>query len=355
MQYPIKTQKRILFMSVAIVLLLVSLQNVSFALGRSKLYWTEWKTISRANLDGTNVEEVITDRYLPEDITIDTQNGKIFWIETGVAKFKNVELGTGTIHRADPNGNNIIEISTGYKIPLEGGSSGLDCLFGVCKGYIQPEGQAKVELDPEQLFNPSSIAVDTDKNKLYWIDEFHDNFQRANIDGSNVEDIRTIQGIRRRDIELDLKRNKLYWLSGSSIKRMDVNGGEIEDIIVGWNPSILSFGLDVTAQHIYWTSSAAGIIHRSNLNGGDIQEIVTGLKEPYHIIVDAQSQKLYWTSWDRKANSYKIQQSNLDGTDVTDIVTDLQGINGLALDTKGIYHVSSKNKLTTTWGNIKVK
>ena len=355
MQYPKKIQKRILFISVAIVLLLVSHQNISFALGKSKIYWTQWKTISRANLDGSNVEDVITDRYLPEDITVDTQNGKIFWIETGVAEFKNVELGTGTIHRADPNGNNIIEISTGYKIPLEGGSSGLDCFLGVCTGYIQPEGQAKVELDPEQLFKPSSITIDTEKNKIYWVDEFHDNFQRANIDGSKVENIRTIRGITRWDIELDLKRNMLYWISGSSIKRMDMNGGEIEDIIVRWNPTILNFGLDVTAKHIYWTSSAAGIIHRSNLNGGEIQEIVTGLKEPYNIIVDAQSQKLYWASWDRKANLYKIQQSNLDGTDVTDIVTDLQRINGLALDTAGIYDVSPKEKLTTTWGNIKVE
>ncbi len=355
MKYPIKTQKRILFMSVAIVFLLVSLQNVSFAFGKSKIYWTQWNTISRANLDGSNVEDVITDRYLPEDIAIDTQNGKIFWIETNVAEVDNVKLGTGTIHSADPNGKNIKEISTGYKVPLEGGNSGLDCFHGVCKGYIQPEGQPEVELDPEQLFNPFSIAIDTEKNKIYWVDEFHDNFQRANIDGSKVENIRDIRGIRRKDIELDLKRNKLYWLSGSSIRRMDVNGDQIEDIIVRWNPFILNFGLDVTAQHIYWTSSSRGIIHRSNFNGGDIQEIVTDLKEPYHIIVDAESQKLYWASWDRQTSLYKIQQANLDGTDVTDIVTDLQRINGLALDTAGIYNVSSKDKLTTTWGNIKVE
>ena len=355
MQYPNKIQKRILFMSVAIVLLLVSLQNISFALGKSKIYWTEWYTISRANLDGSNVEDVITDRYLPEDITIDTQNGKIFWIETNVAEFKNVELGTGTIHSADPNGKNIKEIRTGYKIPLEGGRSGLDCFHEVCKGYIQPAGQAKVELEPELLLNPSSIAIDTEKNKIYWVDGFHDMFQRANIDGSKVENIRNIPGLSRTDIELDLKRNKLYWLSGSSIRRMDVNGDQIEEIIVRWNPSILSFGLDVTAQHIYWTSSSRGIIHRSNFNGDEIQEIVTDLKEPYHIIVDAQSQKLYWASWDRQKDLYKIQQANLDGSDVTDIVTDLRSINGLALDTAGIYDVSSKDKLTTTWGNIKVE
>lgn len=355
MQYPKKIRIRILFVSVAIIMLLASLHNSSYAVGKSKIYWTQWHKISRANLDGTNVEDVITNRFLPEDITIDTQNGKIFWIETNEAKFKNVTLGTGTIHRADPNGSNITEIATGYKIPLEGGSSGLDCLHGVCKGYIKPAGQAKIDLEPEQLFKPSAIAVDTEKNKIYWIDEFHENFQRANIDGSRVEDIRMIRGIRRMDIELDLKRNKIYWLSGSSIKRMDFNGNQIEDVILRWNISILSFGLDVTAQHIYWTSSSRGIIHRSNFNGDDIQEIVTGLKEPYHIVVDAQSQELYWASWDRATSLYKIQQSTLDGKDVTDIVTDLQRINGLALDTEGIYDVTPKDRLTTIWGNIKVE
>lgn len=353
MQYRNRILQRILFMSVAIIMLLASLQNSSYAVGRSKIYWTQWQKISRANLDGTNVEDVITGRFLPEDITIDTQNGRIFWIETNEAKFKNVKVGTGTIHRADPNGSNIIEIATGYKIPLEGGSAGLDCLHGVCKGYIKPEGQAKIDLEPEQLFNPSAIAVDTQKNKLYWIDDFHDKFQRANLDGSRVEDIHKMRGIFRYNIELDLKRSKLYWLSGRSIKRMDFDGNQIEDVILRWNIPILSFGLDVNAKHIYWTSSSRGIIHRSNFDGDDIREIVTGLKEPYHIVVDAESQKLYWASWDRATSLYKIQQSTLDGEDVTDIVTDLKRIYGLALDTAGIYDVSPKDRLTTIWGSIK--
>lgn len=355
MQYPIKIRKWILFLSVAIVLLFASLQNVSFALGRSKIYWTERFKISRANLDGTNVEELYIDRYLPQDITIDTLNGKIVWIETDVATFKGVKLGTGTIYRADPNGNNITELITGYKVPLEGGSSGQDCFRGVCTAFIKPEGQAEVKLEPELLFDPLSIAVDTEKSKVYWVDEFHDLFQRANIDGSKVENIRNDRSIGITDIELDLKRKKLYWLEGRSIKRMDLNGNQIEDVITRWNPTILSFDLDVDAQHIYWTSSSQGIIHRSNLRGEDIQEIANDLKEPYNIIVDAQSQKLYWSSWDRETSLYKIQKSNLDGADVMDVVTNLDRIHGLALDSAGIYAVSPADKMTTIWGNIKVE
>lgn len=355
MQYPIRTQKRILFMSVAIVLLLSSLQTISYAQGKSKLYWTQRTKISRANLDGSNVEDVITDRYLVEDIAIDTQNGKIFWIETDVAQFKNVELGTGTIYRSDSNGFNIKEIITGYKLPLEGGAMGQDCIQGVCKAYIVPAGQEEVEMDPELVFNPASIAVDTQRNKVYWTDDFHDRFQRANIDGSNVDNIRTVQGLRINDIELDLKRNRLYWLKQNSIKRMDFDGNQVEDVLVGWNVTILNFDLDEIAQHIYWTSSITGIIHRATSKGADIQEIVTDLKEPYNIVVDTESQKLYWSSWDRQTNLYKIQQSNLDGSDVTDIVTDLGRINGLALDTEGIYAVSPVDRLTTMWGNIKVE
>ena len=351
----IKIHKRILIISIAILLLSVSFQSISYALGRSKIYWTQRFKISRANLDGKNVEDVITDRFIPEDIAIDTRNGKIFWTETGEVMFKGVKLGTGTIHRAESDGSNIIEIRTGYKTPLEGGNSGQTCIQGVCKAYIKPEGKAKVDLEPEQVSNPSSIAVDTEMSKIYWVDEFHDRFQRADIDGSKVEIIRKERGVGINDIELDLKRNMLYWLSARSIKRMDLNGNEIEVVIDRWNVSILSFDLDVKAQHIYWTSSIKGIIHRSNFRGEDIQEIVTDLKEPDNIVVDAQSQKIYWTSWDRKTNLHKIQRSNLDGTEVTDLITDLPWINGLALDIEGIYDVSPKSKLTTTWGNIKVE
>jgi len=355
MKYLVERQKQFLFILVVLVLV-VCVQNLGFAaVGGRKIYWSEWQSIRRANLDGTNVEDVIIDLSLPSSITLDFQNKKLFWIEDGVAKFKNITLGYRKIMRANADGTNIEEIIGGYTIPPEGGSISSECVGGGCKTWIKPEGQEKVEIDPEELFHPICLAVDNNREHIYWFDLRNSKFQRANLDGSRVKDIHEIRGFGAYDIKLDLERGKLYWVKTAdrAITRMNLDGTIIEDVIFRWNTTITSIGLDVDARQIYWTSINKGIIHRSFFNGDNIEEVVTGLKEPNHINVDSQLNKLYWTSWDRRADLYKIQQANLDGSDVTDVVTDLRRITGLALDTEGIFAVEPAGKLTTLWGKMK--
>ena len=134
---------------------------------------------------------------------------------------------------------------------------------------------------------------------------------------------------------------------------MDLDGTDVEVVVDRWNNPILSIGLDVDAQHIYWTSTSRGTIYRASLNGVNIEEVITGLKEPNHLVVDQQFSKMYWSTWDRREDTHKIQQANLDGSDVRDVVTDLGSINGLALDFEGIYAVDPGGKLTTVWADVK--
>lgn len=355
MEYLVKRQKQFLFILVALVLVLC-VQNIGFARGASKIYWTEWTSIRRANLDGSNVENVILDLAFPDSITLDFQNNKLFWIEDDVAEFKNVKLGYRKIMTANADGSNVEEIIGGYTIPPEGGGIVKECRAGVCfKAWITPEGQDKVEIDPELLFHPLCLAVDSNREHIYWYDQAYKRIQRANLDGTSVKDILSKVSLSARDIKLDLEREKLYWVRtvNRTIRRMNLDGTEVEDVILRWNTTILSIDLDLEARQIYWTSTNRGIIHRASFNGNNIEEVVTDLKDPENIIVDTHANKLYWSSWDRKANLYKIQQANLDGSDVTDVVTDLRRVSGLALDTEGIYAVSPAGKLPTVWGALK--
>ena len=269
----------------------------------------------------------------------------------------NVTLGYIKIMLADADGFNMEEIIGGYTIPLEGGSINADCIGRGCKTWIKPEGQARVEIDPEQLFHPLSLAIDN-KEHIYWHDQRDDFFQQMDLDGKVVKDILDHQRAGRiYDIELDLRGNKLYWAqtTNKAIKRMNLDGSQVEDVIFRWNSHISSFDLDVEARQIYWASSSRGIIYRASLRGDNIEEVVTGLKEPDNIIVDAQSNKIYWTSWDRREDLHSIQRSNLDGSDVTDLVVDTRRINSLALDTEGIFDVEPVGKLTTVWGTMKTE
>ena len=348
-----KKQKRVLSVLLALVLV-ICVQNMGIA-GAKKIYWSEWGKIRRANLDGSNVENVITGLVYAKDISLDFRNNTIFWIEEGTAKVKGVELGYSKIMRADSDGSNIEEIIGGYHIPPEGGSALKECKGGDCRVWIQPEGEDRVEIDPEQYLQPWCISLDNQKQHIYWIDRAHRKFQRANLDGTGVKDVKDLKLTSVWDMKLDLKRGQLYWveLASRMIQKMDINGTDVEVVVDRWNNPILSIGLDVEAQHIYWTSTNRGTIYRSSLNGADIEEVITGLKKPNHLVVDEQFGKMYWSTRDQRENTNKIQQANLDGSDVTDVVTDVGSINGLALDLEGIYAVDPAGKLTTIWADVK--
>ena len=63
-------QKLIVF-TLVVVLLTFVVQGMGYAQGRGKIYWTESGKIRRANLNGSAVEDIITELEQPRDITLD--------------------------------------------------------------------------------------------------------------------------------------------------------------------------------------------------------------------------------------------------------------------------------------------
>ena len=138
------------------------------------MYWTDWDTnkIQRANLDGSNVEDIVTGLLSPIGIALDVAAGKMYWTDRSRNK----------IQRANLDGSNIEDIVSGLHIPW-------------------------------------GIALDVAAGKMYWIDRGRDNLngdmnigkiQRANLNGSNIEDI--VTGLLRPlRIALDVAAGKMYW------------------------------------------------------------------------------------------------------------------------------------------------
>ena len=56
-------------------------------INNDKIYWVDYRTnkIRRANLNGTNAEDLITDLSSPRGMALDLGNGKIYWTEYGIA------------------------------------------------------------------------------------------------------------------------------------------------------------------------------------------------------------------------------------------------------------------------------
>ena len=220
------------------------------------MYWADQWTdaIRRSDLDGENIEDLVTGVEDPRDIALDLVAGRMYWTEQG----------TGTIRRADLDGTN---------------------------------GETLIEAE-----GPKGIALDVIKRKMYWtakeVGRFSDVgvVQRSNLNGANVETL--VAGLGDpEDIALDLVAGKMYYSVGSRIQRSNLDGSNSEPLVsrVGGPVEI---ALDVVEGKMYWADkrslrSAAhsslrthGKIHRSDLDGGNVEEIVTGLVRPVGIALD---------------------------------------------------------------------
>ena len=113
------------------------------------------------------------------------------------------------------------------------------------------------------------------------------------------------------------------------IQRANLDGSQIEDLIfTGLNiPQALA--LDLDGAKMYWMDPGTIRIQRANLDGSQVEDlVVTGLDYPDGLALDLDGGKMYWTDW----GTNKIQRANLDGTRIEDLITGLSDPVGLALD-----------------------
>ena len=262
--------------------------------GASKLYWSDWGTdkIQRADLDGSNVEDLISGAGLdrPYGLSLDSAGGKIYWADSGTRK----------IQRANLDGSGIEDLLT-----------------------------------PTDQNIPSGLALDVSGGKIYWVDSGTKKIQRANLDGSGIEDLLTDQNIPF-DLALDVSGGKMYWTNPfpAKIQRANLDGSGAEDLVTSGIPGALA--LDVAGGKMYWTDRFANKIHRADLSGSNVEDLVTsGLGNPSGIALDVAGGKMYWT--DEETN--KLQRADLDGTGIEDLLTGSDGLvdpSGIALAAEAV-------------------
>ena len=178
---------------------------------------------------------------------------------------------------------------------------------------------------------------------------------RANLDGSNPEDL-VIDGIvMGRDIEVDIESGKMYWVDvNRGIHRANLDGTVVE-VLIGNLDDIHGIGIDQIGEKIYWTDSERFLdtIQVANLNGMNQKTLVTVDRDGWwhDIDLDNTNQKMYWV------NRHKglIQRANLDGSDVEIVLSDLATPKYIALDlvTKGVVAVEPEGKAIVSWGDIR--
>ena len=180
---------------------------------------------------------------------------------------------------------------------------------------------------------PTVLVVDPDSPPIYWTDWGVDKIQRANLDGSNVQDLVTTGLWGPRGIALDIAGGKMYWTDFNKIQRANLDGSNVEDLVTSGLTTIIDIALDIAGDKMYWTDLGTDKIQRANLDGSNVEDLVTsGLTTPDGIALDIAGGKMYWTD----PGTDKIQRANLDGSNVEDLVTSgLRSPPSIALDIAG--------------------
>ncbi|MDE0088698.1 MAG: hypothetical protein OXU23_23460 [Candidatus Poribacteria bacterium] len=321
------------FILVAILLTSV-VQSISYGQGSAKIYWTETDKIRRANLDGSNVEDILTELKWHQDIALDLNNRKMYWIGWGHSiKRANLD-GTGVETIYDPQALNADKV--------------------------------------ERIHSPITITLDTSAKKIYWGNMWAPwGMTRADFDGSNIEDITILPvdggvfniRVDAEDIQLDVKAGKIYFQDSlnDNIARVDMDGSNYENLPLNMIHHD-KIALDLQNRKMYSTRISHGQIRRTSLDGNNKETILEELSYLNNIALDLHSHKMYWVERDTQKHNgkiihkSKIRRANLDGSNVTTILTGLNTVRGIALDTEGVYDVSpDSNKLTTTWAIVKSK
>ena len=146
--------------------------------------------IRRANLDGSNIETLVTTEERMYSFTV--AGGKLYWMEEERSTLE------GEIRRTNLDGSNIETLAT---------------------------TEAR-----KRIYNFTVAG-----GKLYWTERYFSssNIRRANLDGSNIETIVSIKDAGLRGITLDMAGGKMYWTRPGNIQRANLDGSNIETLVSG--------------------------------------------------------------------------------------------------------------------------
>lgn len=243
---------------------------------------------------GEVAAEVIINYLLADPIETVEMPSKEMPMMVELKKLYYGDVGTATISRANPDGSDVETLITGVA--------------------------------------PWGLALDIAGGKIYWVSFSNQRLSRANLDGTNVEVL--VTGMTGEELALDLESGKVYWSGSGKIQRANLDGSGVEDIITT-SPKPDGIALDLVNGKIYWTDSydaggeLAHTIQRANLDGSDSEVLVSGLQHPQGITLDLDEGKMYWTNWPPKDN---VQRANLDGTNIEDVVPGSGGLHDIVLD-----------------------
>jgi len=285
------------------VLVVLATAYTATTVRANTMYWADNGNIFKANLDGTGVEQIFTKSNVDGQagwIDVDFDAEKLYW--RGLADLNSPPNGTGVVRRMNLDGTGLEDVLTGLN------------------------------------FDAYGFALDVPAGKMYFGDHGQGIFT-ANLDGSGKALLPGTDGLRHtHDIVVSQALSQVYYSNAehtqfngfNGVRRADLDGSNIEDVFNNNGVSVVAvyMALDEAAGNIYWSIEPTGEIFRADLDGSNPTLLLSGITGVRDIEIDPYAGKLYWTS------QHVLQRANLDGTQIEDLVplSGVRSIQGLVLD-----------------------
>uniref|UniRef100_A0A8D2LQ87 LDL receptor related protein 4 n=1 Tax=Varanus komodoensis TaxID=61221 RepID=A0A8D2LQ87_VARKO len=353
-------------------LLLNNLENaiaLDFHHSKELVFWSDvtLDRIMRANLNGSNVEEVVsTGLESPGGLAIDWIHDKLYWTDSGTSRIEVANL-DGT-HRKVLLWQNLEKPRAIALHPMEGTIYWTDWGNTPRIEYSNMDGSNRRIIADTHLFWPNGLTIDYAGHRMYWVDAKHHVIERADLDGQNRKAVIS-QGLPH-PFAITVFEDSLYWTDWhtKSINSANKFTGKNQEII----RNKLHFPMDIHTLHPQ--RQPAGRNHCGTNNGGcthlclpnsksytcacptgfrntsshtcaqrtDRIEVSNtdgtmrtvliweNLDRPRDIVVDPIGGFMYWTDW---GASPKIERAGMDASGRLVIISsNLTWPNGLAID-----------------------
>ena len=205
---------------------------LNIAVGGGKVYWTEKTgensgTINSANLNGSDVTELVSVRSVPMGIAVDTAGRKLYWTAS-----------SGKIKRANLNGSGSENVVPGgLDTPMDLALADGNVYWTQGNGSVRfasLTGQIRSRPISTGSDTPGSLAISG--GKVYWTEKTAASagtINSANLNGTDVRELTSIRSVPM-GIAVDTARSKLYWTASSGkIKQANLNGSGAKNVVSG--------------------------------------------------------------------------------------------------------------------------
>lgn len=296
--------------------------------------------IQRVNLNAPNLVTIYQTNQSILDLSIESSTEQIYWVESGRLRKANLDGSemTTLLSLAPQNGytrtlansNGTLFLGSAYEISA-----------------LETSGANFHSLIKSEVAQPYALAYDPVTEKVFWADSGFQKIRSCNLDGTEAADVVAITNIYNTQLgffSLHLGERRIFWVEYpdfyfTTLQSAEFDGSNVTNHFLIYSNSfqaIENFTLDSAQNRIFWTkrNSALGRneFWTGNLDGTNIHFLFSQESEGYDYLRDIEfdpgSQKLYWFS---DSFPESLWRASLDGSDMEELFPNQFGTN-LALD-----------------------